>query len=104
MSIHEHFTERELKILQARAERAASAAQRDDVEKTEIRALQCTLGSESYALPVEFVRAVYENVTVVPVPCTPRFVAGIANIRGRIMPVLDLATLLNVPPSKGNSL
>ena len=104
MSIHEHFTEQELNILKARADRAARIDQRDDAKKTEVRALQCTMGNESYALPVEFVRVVYENMTVVPVPCTPQFVAGIANMRGRIMPVLDLATLLNVPSGKGNLL
>lgn len=95
MSIREHFSERELEILRIRAERAANAAQNNVAEK-ELTALQITLGGEAYALPVERLRAVYEDVTVVPVPHTPLFVAGIANIRGRITPVLDLVSLLNV--------
>jgi purine-binding chemotaxis protein CheW len=96
MSIYEGFSEQELEILQARAERAANATLKSDAGET-LTTLQLMLGSEAYALPVTALRAVYENVTVVPVPCTPPFVAGIANIRGRIMPVLDLAVLLNAP-------
>src|SRR5579871_5122132 len=103
MSIYERFSAEELEILRARAERAARIAQQDDAEETLITALQITLGSESYALPVAGLVAVYENLTVIPVPCTPLHVAGIANIRGSITPVLDLAVLLNVPRSKAEA-
>ncbi|MBZ0303931.1 MAG: chemotaxis protein CheW [Anaerolineae bacterium] len=96
MSLQEHFSENELEILRARAERAARTPHRDGDEKI-VTALQITLGGEVYALPVELLRAVYEKVMVVPIPCTPQHVTGIANIRGRIMPVLDLAILLNAP-------
>lgn len=101
MSIYEGFSEQELEVLRTRAKRAASTAQKSDAEET-FTALHITLGGESYALPVELLRAVYENVTVVPVPCAPPSVAGIANIRGRIMPVLDLAVVLNVPRPKSD--
>ena len=96
MSIYERFSEQELEILRARAERAANTSQQGDAKET-VTALQIKLGPEAYALPVTFLRAVYDNVTVVPVPCTPTFVAGIANVRGRIMPILELSVLLNVP-------
>ena len=102
MSIHEHFSENELAILRARAERAARTTHKDDDEEI-FTTLQIALGGELYALPVELLRAVYEKVMVVPVPCTPQYVAGIANIRGRIMPVLDLALLLNAPHAESNT-
>jgi purine-binding chemotaxis protein CheW len=97
VSLYAHFSEQELEILRARAERAAAAEEKVTAEQT-VTVVYTTLGSESYALSVECLRAVYKNVTVVPIPCTPSFVAGIANIRGRITPVLDLAVVLNVPP------
>jgi purine-binding chemotaxis protein CheW len=101
MSIYEHFSEQALEILRARAERAAAVAQTGAGEKP-VTALQLWLDSESYALPIEMLRAVYEGVTVVPVPCTPAFVAGIANVRGRILPVLNLAALLNPGGASGS--
>ena len=96
MSIHERFSEQELAILKARAERAASLSDRDAAQTT-LTVLQIMLGEETYGLPVNDLRAVYEDVIVVPVPGTPPFVAGIANVRGRILPVLDLPVLLGVP-------
>jgi purine-binding chemotaxis protein CheW len=96
MSIYERFSEREMEILRARAERVVSAANGEE-EGDVIPALVVTVSSETYALPIESLAAVYENVGVIPVPCVPHFVAGIANIRGHILPVVDLAALLNVP-------
>jgi purine-binding chemotaxis protein CheW len=96
MPIYEHFSETELEVLRARAERAARITNAENAEEI-LTVLQIKLGSEAYALPVTPLRAVYENMTVIAVPCTPPFIAGIANIRGRITPVLDMAVLLNVP-------
>jgi purine-binding chemotaxis protein CheW len=44
---------------------------------------------------------------VVAVPCAPSHIAGITNIRGRVIPVVDLAALLGVPgevSSEGSAL
>jgi purine-binding chemotaxis protein CheW len=49
------------------------------------------LGGESYGLPIE---AVYEIIRLQPitaVPKAPAFVEGVINLRGRIVPVVDLA-------------
>ena len=46
---------------------------------------------------MDMLTAVYLNHKIIPMPCVPSFVAGIANIRGEIMPVFDLAVLLKVP-------
>ena len=94
MSIFEHFSEEEREILRIRAERAANAV-RESAQEAVFSALEVTIQSQSYALPIEVLTTVYENVAVVPVPCVPSFVAGIANIRGRILPVFDLAVLLD---------
>jgi purine-binding chemotaxis protein CheW len=101
VSLYAHFSEQELETLRARAERAAAAEEKATVEQT-VTVVYTTLGSESYVLSVERLRTVYKNVTVVPIPCTPSFVAGIANIRGRITPVIDLAVVLNAPSATGD--
>jgi purine-binding chemotaxis protein CheW len=97
MSMYDHFTEREREILlQRRAQRIIG--ERTGMQTGEIgTALTATIRDEKYALPVDMLTYVHLNVPVIPVPCVPPYVAGIANIRGHIIPVLDLGILLNVP-------
>jgi len=101
VSINERFSEKDFEVLKLRAQRAASVSGKEEAE-TSLTAIQIALGGETYALPVENLRAIYESVAVVTVPGTPAFIAGIANIRGRILPVLDLAVLLGVPGRAGS--
>jgi len=96
MSIYDQFTESELEVLRERAERAASLIQEERPE-ARLSALIVRLQGENYALPVELLTAVYQRVPVIPVPCVPSYVAGIANIRGHILAVLDLAVLMGLP-------
>lgn len=96
MSFYDHFSEAEITVLQARAERIASTQQQTKAGDI-FSALVITAGGETYALPMEALTAVYEGYTIVPLPCVPPFVAGIVNVRGQILPVIDLAMLLGVP-------
>ena len=96
MSIYSQFSEQELAILRARAERIASTASHE-VQGDVVTALAIRVLNETYAMDIESLTSVYDNVAIVPVPSVPSFVAGIANIRGHILPVLDLAVLLGVP-------
>ena len=91
-----NFTEKERAVLQARADRAARQLLTGKEDST-LTTLSVAVSSESYGLPIATVIAVYEQMLVVPVPCTPSFVAGIANIRGHILPVMDLGILLGAP-------
>ena len=96
MSIYDQFSEKQLEILRARAERAASVPG-DERETTALTALRITMRGEAYALAIDSITTVYQQVPVVPIPCVPPFVAGLANVRGHLIPVINLATLLGVP-------
>ncbi|MBA3868135.1 MAG: chemotaxis protein CheW [Anaerolineae bacterium] len=99
MSFYEHFSEQELAILRARAERIANT--QDEVKQGDmVSVLVIQAGGETYGLPMDSLMAVYMEHTIIPVPCVPSYVAGIANIRGEIMPVFDLAVLLKAPVSE----
>lgn len=54
-------------------------------------------GNEHYALPVDGVLEVAEFGDVTPVPGADPAVLGVRNLRGQVIPVLDLAALLGVP-------
>ena len=56
--------------------------------------LRC--GPVTFALPIATVREIVMVPQITPVPDTGRFVRGIINLRGRILPVLDLAARLGL--------
>jgi purine-binding chemotaxis protein CheW len=57
-----------------------------------------TVGNREHALPVEDVIEVVRMVAVTPLPDAPASVMGVINMRGRIIPVIDLRTRLGMPP------
>jgi chemotaxis signal transduction protein len=61
-------------------------------------------GGECYALSVDDVLEVAEIIDVTPVPGAQPAILGVANLRGQIIPVVDLAGLLGLearcPPGR----
>jgi len=53
-------------------------------------------GGEHYALPVDQVLEISELGEIAPVPGAPPEVMGVRNLRGQVIPVVDLATVLGV--------
>lgn len=52
--------------------------------------------AEDYAIPVDQVLEVSEFGDVAPVPGAPPEVTGVRNLRGQVIPVIDLATVLGL--------
>jgi chemotaxis signal transduction protein len=57
------------------------------------------IGSEVYAMPVEHVLEVAELGDVTPVPGAAPEMLGVRNLRGQILPVVDLAHVFGIPAS-----
>ena len=54
------------------------------------RQLIFNLGDEFYAIPVLKVREIIRLLEITPIPQMPPFILGVINLRGKIIPVLDL--------------
>ncbi len=54
------------------------------------------LENEEYALPVDYVGAIERMQSITRVPTTADFVKGVINLRGVIIPVIDLRTRFNM--------
>jgi purine-binding chemotaxis protein CheW len=52
--------------------------------------LTFVLGDEVFALNISNVREIIQNATVTVVPLMPNFVRGVINLRGAVVPVIDL--------------
>ncbi len=55
------------------------------------------LGSEIYGVDIGCVNTVLTPQPITPVPNVPGHVQGVMNLRGRILPVIDLRTRLGLP-------
>ena len=84
-------------ILRARAQALARTAERAPVAGASLELLEFRLAKERYALESRWVQEVCQLKGLTPLPCTPPFVLGIVNVRGRIMPVLDLKNFFDLP-------
>lgn len=84
-------------ILRARAQALARQPQRAAAAEVSLELLEFRLSRESYGLETRYVREVCPLKSLTPLPCTPPFVLGIVNVRGRILPVLDLKKFFDLP-------
>lgn len=62
--------------------------------------LTFTLGKENYALDVSRVKEVLELTPITHVPKTPRFMKGVINLRGSVVPVIDLRLKFDMPETE----
>jgi purine-binding chemotaxis protein CheW len=59
---------------------------------SEFQIVVCQLGDESYGLDIGSVYEIIRFQESTAVPTAPSFVDGIINLRGRIIPVMDMAS------------
>jgi purine-binding chemotaxis protein CheW len=85
------------RILRARAEALARPVTPVAVFTDELEINVLSFGDERYGIPTSHVLEVLALRDLTPVPCTPPFVLGILNYRGRILTVLDLRPLFELP-------
>jgi purine-binding chemotaxis protein CheW len=57
------------------------------------------VGGEAYGIALLRVREIVEHDTLTRVPKSPQYLRGVLNLRGRIVPVVDLAMKFGLPES-----
>ena len=55
------------------------------------------LGGSAYGLPILKVREIIRLLDITPIPRMPEYVRGVINLRGRIVPVIDLRIKFGLP-------
>ncbi|HZS08150.1 MAG TPA: chemotaxis protein CheW [Blastocatellia bacterium] len=58
------------------------------------------IGAEEYAISILKVKEILEFDTLTRVPQTPAFIRGVINLRGRVVPVIDLAVRFGLGDSQ----
>ncbi len=73
------------------------AASPDPAVVEKVACVTFELGPACYALPVERVREVLRVPWISKLPRSPEALLGVVNVRGQVLPVLDLRALLGHP-------
>jgi len=55
------------------------------------------LGSEEYGVDIAQVQEINRMVTITHVPRAPHFMEGVINLRGQLIPIIDLRTRFGMP-------
>lgn len=56
------------------------------------------VAGQRYGLPSEDVRELVRAVAISPLPSAPAAIEGVVNVRGRVLPVLDIRARFHLPP------
>ncbi len=68
-----------------------------EVHEREIQVIAFRLNKELIGVPIEQVIEITTNRDLTPVPKAPSFVIGVMNLRGKIVPVINLKEHLRIP-------
>ncbi|WP_022666470.1 chemotaxis protein CheW [Desulfospira joergensenii] len=60
--------------------------------------LTFSLAGESYGIGILKVKEIIGMMPITPVPRTPEFMKGVINLRGKVIPVIDLRLKFSMPP------
>lgn len=95
----------EAAVLKARAQVLAKTVVESDLASgSMIEILNFRLADENYGIETRYIQEVCAFKDLTPLPCTPPFLLGIVNVRGRIIPVLDLKRFFELPEKGINDL
>jgi purine-binding chemotaxis protein CheW len=89
--------EKAKQILKARAQELARETGREETAVKPLEILEFLLAYETYGIELSYVCETVPLKDITPVPCTPPFVLGLINVRGRIVSVLDIKKFFDLP-------
>lgn len=75
-------------------------ANHSDTSTLEGKYLTFVLNHEEYGLEILKVREIIGLMEITPVPQTPAFIKGIINLRGKVIPVVDLRLKFGMPEAE----
>ncbi|MEW6267056.1 MAG: chemotaxis protein CheW [Thermodesulfobacteriota bacterium] len=76
---------------------AAARRQTAGVDAREGKYLTFSLAPEEYGVGILKVREIIGMLAITPVPQTPGFIRGVINLRGQVIPVVDLRLKFGLP-------
>ncbi|MFT7860369.1 MAG: chemotaxis protein CheW [Sulfurimonas sp.] len=85
-------------ILNKQTQQQDVVGQLDDV----VQLVGFMIGDEEYAVPILSIQEIIKPFTWTRVPQVPKYVLGVFNLRGAVIPLIDLRTKFRLQPKKHN--
>jgi purine-binding chemotaxis protein CheW len=79
-------------------------AQKETKPQTEevIQLVSFTIGKEEFGLDIQSIQEINRMVEITRVPNSPEFVSGVINLRGKVIPIIDLRKRFGFPPKESD--
>jgi purine-binding chemotaxis protein CheW len=68
-----------------------------DMDKASEQYVVFKLAASEYAINIAYVAELLRMVAITPLPASPEWVLGVVNLRGKVIPVIDLRVRLSLP-------
>lgn len=81
------------------ASNAVSPGEAEDI----LQMVGFVVADELFGVDILMVQEIVKDVTVTPIPDSPDFIEGVLNLRGNIIPIIDLRKRLKLPEKKAGS-
>jgi len=89
--------EEKKKILHERALKLSGNTEKEPAASDFLEVIEFILAHEKYGIESTLVREVFPLKTITRIPGLPSFILGLANLRGEVIPVIDLKRLFSLP-------
>lgn len=84
-------------LLRLRAIEMAKEPEKKTGGSPVIQLITFKLATETYGIESAYIREVYPLKEFTPLPGVPAYILGVINVRGQIIPVIDLKKFFNLP-------
>ena len=101
-SIFKISPEEKAAVFKQRAEYLSKRISYKEPEE-KVKILTFYLGSEKYSIRIQHALEIIKVTDINKLPCTPSHFAGVINLRGNILPLIDLNAFLDIHKDSGNS-
>ena len=103
MEMPEAITPDEREVLARRTRELARPLEQDRAAERKLRIVEFRLGTERYALEMDYVLEILPMLQWTALPCVPPFVMGLLNVRGQIFSIVDLRVIFGIASGAGDA-
>ena len=82
--------------LKGRTEEGQTAANERDAQKGKYMTFKS--GNEYYGLKIQYVKEIIQFQAITAIPETENYIKGLINLRGKVIPVIDVRLRFKLPP------
>jgi len=69
----------------------------EDIDAQKDKYLTFHIGAEDYAIAISYVTEIIGMLKITEVPQTPKYIKGVINLRGKVIPVMDIRLRFGMP-------